>query len=175
MTQVTGTIKPKVQEKVRPKQFVMIKNAIGGLVVPLEAHDYSTPRRRIVFKFNQERHYIPVKWAVGTFVTDEAMKQMEKGYFTYENLEVLIEMAEEMGYYVPDSIKEPKVTLKEMQKALKDADMKELERITNVLTPKIKRDLIQTGQKMYDSLNMNVISFLEKKLQTSLKSISLDA
>ena len=172
MTQVTGTVKPRTQEK--PKQFVMIKNCEGGLVVPLEAHDYSTPRRRIVFKFNQERHYIPLKWAVGTFVTDEAMKQMEKGYFTYENLGVLIEMAEEMGYYVPDSIKEPKVTLKEMQKALKNSDIKELERITNVITPKIKRDLTQTAQKMYDSLNMNVITFLEEKLKTSLKPIKLD-
>ena len=174
MTQVTGTLKPRV-EKEKPKQFVMIKNCVGGLVVPLEAHDYSTPRRRIVFKFDQERHYIPLKWAVGTFVTDEAMKQMEKGYFTYENLGVLIEMAEEMGYYVPDPIKEPKVTLKEMRKALKDSDVKELERITNMLTPKIKRDLTETAQKMYDQLNMNVISFLESKLQVSLKSIRLDA
>ena len=172
MTQVTGTLKQK-QEK--PKQFVMVKNCEGGLVVPVEAHDFSTPRRRIVFKFNQDRHYVPVKWAIGVFVTPEASKQMEKGYFTFENLEVLIEMAEEMGYYVPDSIKEPKVTLKEMQKALKEGNIKELEKITNILTPKIKRDLIKVSQKMYDTLNVNVINFLEKKLQTSLKPVTLNA
>lgn len=174
MTQVTGTLKPKV-EATKPKQFVMIKNCEGGLVVPLEAYDFSTPRRRIAFKFNQDRQYIPVKWAVGVFVTPEATKQMEKGYFTFENLEVLIEMAEEMGYYVPDSIKEPKVTLKEIAKALRDSDIKELEKITSYLTPKIKRDLTKTAQKMYTTLNVSVIEFLEKKLQISLKPVSLDA
>ena len=174
MTQVTGTIRPKTQQE-RTKQFVMVKNCEGGLVVNLESFDYSAPQMRVVFKHDEDKHYIPLKWAVGTFLTNGAKKQMEKGYFTYENLEVLIEMAEEMGYHVPPSIKEPKVTLKEIQKALKNSDIKELERITNVLTPKIKRDLTQTAQKMYNSLNMKVISFLEKKLQVSLESIKLDA
>ena len=172
MTQVTGTLKPRTPEK--PKQFVMVKNCQGGLVVPLEAHDFSTPRRRIVFKFDQERQVIPLKWAVGVFVTDEAMKQMEKGYFTFENLQTLIEMAEEMGHFVPDPIKEPKVTLKEMQKALKNGNVKELEKITTIITPKIKRDLTKTVQKMYNSLNVTTIKFVEQKLGVSLEPVQLD-
>ena len=58
---VTGTItKPQTRE-VKPTQFVMIKNAVGGLTVTLEAHDFSAPARRIKFKFDQERNYIPAK------------------------------------------------------------------------------------------------------------------
>ena len=39
---VTGTIR-KTEEY--PKQFVMIKNAVGGLTVKTEAFDFSVPAR----------------------------------------------------------------------------------------------------------------------------------
>lgn len=183
---ITGTIKrleggqeiktevkqPQVQ-KVNPTQFVMIKNAEGALTVRLEPHDFSTPARNISFKFNQERNYIPAKFAIGVFVTPSAVHQMELGYFTFENLEVLIKMAEDMGYYVPDSIKSPKVSIKEIAKAIRSGEKQALENITKNLSTKVKSDIAATAQKMYDNLNINTIKFLEDKLKVSLKPVNL--
>lgn len=170
---VTGTItKPQTREG-KPTQFVMIKNAVGGLTVTLEAHDFSTPARPIKFKFNQERNYVQVKWAIGVFVTPSALKQMELGYFTFENLEKLIEMAEDLGYYVPDSIKEPKVTLKEIAHALRSGEKEQLNAITSNLTNKVRQDIITTAQKMYSILNQGTIDFIQSKLKVSLKPVDL--
>lgn len=197
MERVTGTIKPRQEEKelqfeqverqeekevvveppkpkVRPAHFKMVKNSEGSLAVTLEAHDFSTPPRTIIFKWDKYEQNIPIKWAVGTFVSDGALRQMEKGYFTFENLEVLIEMAEEMGHLVPDTIKEPKVTLKEITKALRNADMKAIDQITYYMTNKIRSDIVRVAKKLYSNLNMSVIQHLENKLNVSLAPINLD-
>lgn len=167
---VTGTIK-KIEEY--PKQFVMIKNAVGGLTVKTEAFDFSVPARNIVFKFDQDRNYLMTNYALGVFVTPSALKQMELGYFTFENLDTLIKMADEAGIYVPDSIKDPKVTLKDIAKALRSGEQVELDKLTKNLNRKIRNDIIVTAQKMYNNLQQGVISYLEKKLGVSLKPIDL--
>lgn len=167
---VTGTIK-KIEEY--PKQFVMIKNAVGGLTVKTEAFDFSVPARNIVFKFDQDRNYLMTNYALGVFVTPSALKQMELGYFTFENLDTLIKMADEAGIYVPDSIKDPKVTLKDIAKALRSGEQVELDKLTKNLNRKTRNDIIVTAQKMYNNLQQGVISHLEKKLGVSLKPIDL--
>jgi len=151
----------------------MIKNTEGGLTVVLEAYDFSVPARPIHFKHDQEKNYIPEKWAIGTFITPNAVRQMELGYFTFENLDVLIQKAEELGYYVPDSIKEPKVTLKEMKTALRSGDVKIVEKLVNGITGKNKTDLISLSRTMYSNLNQSVIEYLEKKLRVQLKPVDL--
>lgn len=98
---------------------------------------------------------------------------MELGYFTFENLDALIQMAEDLGYYVPDSIREPKVTIKEIAKALRSSDLEFLKKITTNAGNKIRNDLISTAQTMYSNLNQSVIQFLEKQLKVSLKPVDL--
>lgn len=167
---VTGTIR-KTDEY--PKQFVMIKNAVGGLTVKTEAFDFSVPARNIVFKFDQDRNYLMTNYALGVFVTPSALKQMELGYFTFENLDTLIKMAEDAGIYVPDSIKDPRLTLKEIAKILRGGRKEELEKLTQGLTRKTRNDIVVTAQKMYDSLQQGTVGFLEKALGLSLKPIDL--
>ena len=59
--------------------------------------------------------------------------------------------------------------------ALQKGDEKGLERITNVLTTKTRQDIISVAQKIYDTLSISTVQFLEKKLRTSLKPVNLDA
>ena len=158
-----------------PKQFVMIKNATGGLTVRTEAYDFSVPARDIVFKFDQERNYVNTVYALGVFITPSALKQMELGYFTFENLQTLIKMADNLGIYVPDSIKEPQVTLKDIAKALRNGEIADLDKLTQGMTKKVRGDIIATAQKMYPSLQQGTISYLEKKLGISLKPVNLSA
>lgn len=172
---VTGTINSKINKPVSEprKQFVMLKNTAGGLTVYLESYDFSVPGRPIHFKHDQEKNYIPVKWAIGTFITPSAVKQMELGYFTFENLDELIKQAEDLGYYVPDSIKEPKVTLKEMKTALRSGDVKAVEKLVLNISGKSKTDLIALARVMYNNLNQSVIGYLEKKLRVQLNPVNL--
>jgi len=173
---VTGYVNTNVKNEVKkPTQFAMIKNVQGALAVGLEAHDFSTPKRVFHFKFNQDRKYVPVKWALGTFVTDSALRQMQLGFFTFENLQELIEMAEEAGYYVPDSIKDPKIAIKDIRKMLKDNDVDKLKTITLNISRKVRNDLITTAKSMHDRLNNQTIKFLEKELNISLQAVDLDA
>lgn len=173
---VTGYVNTNVKKEVKKRtQFTMLKNVEGALAVNLEAHDFSTPPRRIHFKFNEERKYIPVKWALGTFVTDDAIKQMEMGLFTFDNLQELITMAEDEGYYVPDSIKEPKIDIKDIRKALKSNDLKSLETFMVNMTTKTRDDIIDAAKAMYNRLNNDTITLLQEQLRTSLKPIDLDA
>ena len=171
---VTGTIKSQGEKQ--PKsitQFAMIKNFVGGMAVTVEAYDFSAPARTLHFNFNQEKMYLPAKWALGVFVTPGALGQMEKGYFTFENLDELIKQAEDLGYYVPDSIKEPKVTLKEMKTALRSGDVKTVEKLVKNISGKNKTDLISLARAMYNNLNQSVIGYLEKELRVQLKPVNL--
>jgi len=151
----------------------MVNNYAGALGVRLESEDFSTPARTILFKHDQDEKIIPLKWAIGVFVSDGALNQMEKGYFTFKEIKEFIEMAEKMGHYVPDSIKEPKISLKEMKMALRKGNMKEIKRFMPLLTNRAKADLIATAQGLYGNLNMEVISLLENELKVSLKTIDL--
>jgi len=173
---VTGHVNTQTQvKKPNSNSFVMIKNVEGALAVNLEAHDFSTPARTIYFRFNQERQQIPLKWAVGTFVSTSALQQMENGYFTFENLEELVKVAEEMGYFVPDSIKEPKVDIKQIRTAVTKGDNKMLEKIILNMSTKTRADILSIARKNYGKLNNSTVEFLEKQLGVSIKPVDLSA
>ena len=172
---VTGHVNTQVVQKKAPTSFTMIKNVEGALAVNLEAHDFSTPARTIHFRFNQDAQQIPLKWAVGTFVSTSALQQMETGYFTFENLAELIKVAEEMGYFVPDSIKEPQVNIKDIRKALLGDDRKALEKLMLNMSTKTRGDILSIARSLYSKLNTGTIEYLESKLAVSLKPVDLSA
>lgn len=156
-----------------PKQFVLKKNVSGGLAVVLEAHDFSVPARKVVFNFNENINYVTTKYALGVFVTPSALRQLEKGYFTFEKLDTLIKMAEELGYYVPDSIKDPQLTLYQIADALRSGKKEDLDAITTNLSTKVRADIIAAAHEMYTVLQQGTIAYLEKKLRVSLKPVNL--
>lgn len=167
---VTGTIKPRVED---PKQFVLVKNCVGSITVVLEAHDFAVPARRIRLKHNQEKAYIMTRHALGVFVTPDALQQMEDGYFTFENLDTLIKMAEEKGYYVPDSIKEPQVSIKEIADILREGNEAKVKKLVESLNSKLVNDITSAGRDLYPRLNQITISILEDALKTSLAPVDL--
>ena len=171
----------KVEEKVevakprpKPSSVPMIKNYRGGLMVELEPYDFSAPARKIRFKFDKERQYVPIKWAIGVFVTESALRQLELGYFTFEDLGLIIEMAEEEGLYVPDSIKEPKLTSKEMKQLLLEGNVDKIKQKMINATPNKIGDLISIARKLIKRLNYSVIQFLEKEYKVSLETVDLN-
>jgi hypothetical protein len=158
-----------------PTQFQMVKNFMGGMSIRLEPHDFSGPSRKVKFRHDVDTQYVPAKYALGVFVSDENSRLMERGYFTFANLSTLIEMAEELGYYIPDSIKNPKMTIKEIRNLLKKADESEIEKALLNATKKTIEDFIAVAKKMYTSLNISTVKYIEKKYKISLAPIDLNA
>jgi hypothetical protein len=144
------------QEEVKefPKTFVMNKNCRGYLTVVLDTFDYSAPSRELMFSFDQDTMYVPWKWALGVFVTRSAEKMMVNGFFTFEKLELLIEMAEYEGLFVSDSIKQPKVTTKELRKLVMKNDVDGLKQKMFNANSKTINDLVGLAKKAYDKLNI---------------------
>lgn len=175
---VEVAVEEKVEEMAKPKpkrqNFKMIKIFPGAIGVVLEAYDFSTPARHFSFPYDMDYKVIPVKWAVGTFVSDSALRQMELGQFTFENLDELIEMAEELGQYVPDSIKEPKITTKEIKMAVKSNDLKQVEALYSRLNPTTRQTLLAVGRKFYKGLKVEIINSIQTFLGVSLQTVNLD-
>jgi hypothetical protein len=169
------TRQEKQDKKAYPKQFKMVKNFRGSFSTVLEPYDYSAPARKVSFVHSDESQMVPAKYALGAFVNNIAMKQMEKGYFTFENLEILLQMAEEEGLMVPDSLFKQKVyTFREIKEILASGDVSKVEKLVTNASPKTLSDTKSFAIKMYGGLNMSVIAFLEKFFKVHLAPISLD-
>jgi len=162
------------EERKMPNSFIMVKNHRGGLSVMLEPYDFSAPARKIRFKYNQDVNHVPTKWALGVFITQESLSMMERGYFFFENLELLIQMAEDAGLYVPDSIKEPKVTLKELKILVLNNDIKSIEQKMFNANKNLIGDLVEIARKNIDRINVATVNFIEKKYNVTLKPINLN-
>ena len=176
---IRKTEKSALEEKetIRPTQinsFVMVKNYRGGFGVTLEPWDFSSPGRPIRFKHDQEKLHVPTKWALGVFVTPSAIKNMEEGYFTFEDLHVLIKMAEDLGLYVPDSIKEPKVNLKDLKNALLKNNLTEVKKLMMNATKKLIADFTTLARRHFQELSVAMVSYIEATYKVSLKPINLD-
>lgn len=139
-----------------------------------DAYDFSAPARKIRFDYDQDTTHVPTKWALGVFVTHNALKVMEKGYFYFENLELLIKMAEDAGIYVPDSIKEPKTTLKELKNLVLTNDVKSIEQKMFNADKKLIGDLVEIARKNIDRISVATADFIEKKYNVVLKPINLN-
>ncbi len=168
---------PVIQEEMENKKitsFVMLKNYNGSIAIDLEPWDFSSPARAIQFTFDQDYQHVPTKWALGVFVTPLAMKLMEEGYFTFENLSTLIKMAEDEGLYVPDSIKEPVIDLKELKKYLIKDNLAEVQKMMRNASRKLILDFVLIAKQNLNRLSMSMVQYIEKTYRVSLDTISLN-
>ncbi len=178
-TKATEPVKTVVEEqkveapKKRPAQMELVKNFDGRLTVTLNAHDFSTPPINIKFDHLQEKRYVPAKYALGVFNTPGALKQFGKGYFTFSDMETLLEWAEELGYYVDEMVRERKITAREIKEALRAGDLKPMKEILELGDAKVLKDVVSHARKGYNELNVSMIKLIEGKLNVSLTPVDL--
>lgn len=79
--------------------FIFKKNVSGGLIFSLESYDFSLQRRTFDMPNGVNQLAIPEQYALGLFITDEAMNMYEMGYFTIENFDALKEAAQKVGLF----------------------------------------------------------------------------
>lgn len=175
MTQFVRKEQEQAEEvKEYPRNFTMVKNYRGTISVFLEPFDLSAPGRLIIIKHDKQFQVVPTKWALGVFTTDGATTQLEKGYITFENFDLLIELAESEGLYVPDSIKNPKVTIKQMEKLLLKNDIENIDKLLERATKKTILDFIATAKDLKSRLNYATVTYIKNKFNVTLDDINLD-
>lgn len=163
-----------VQKKPRPASIEMIKNYRGSYSVMIDPYDFSMPAKRFSFRHDVHSQRIPLKFALGVFITNEASRALEKGLFTFRDLQDLILMAEEEGIYVPDSIKEPKILSKDLKNLLIKNDVQAIEKLMFNASKNNISNLIDQAKKNLDKLNLSTIEYIEKNYKVSLRPIKLD-
>lgn len=177
------TVEPEAQEAIQApvatqsapiNSFVMVKNYRGGFGVSLEPWDFSAPARLIRFKFDQDKQHVPTKWALGIFVTPLAIKLLEEGYYTFENLHVLIKMAEDLGLYVPDSIKEPKINLRDLKNALLKNDLAAVKKYMMNASQKLSADFVALARQNFEQLSVAMVTYIQSTFKVSLEEINLN-
>jgi hypothetical protein len=101
---------------------------------------------------------------------------MEKGYFTFENLEELIEMAESEGYglYVPDSIKSPKIMIKDMRQTLARNDIDAIKKLMIGASKQNIADFVSEARKLINKLTVSTVSYIERTYKVSLAEIKIN-
>ena len=168
------TLKDGEATKIYPQNFTMVKNYRGGISVFLEPFDLSAPGRTISMRYDKEFQVVPTKWALGVFTTDGALNQLDKGYIAFKDLDLLIELAESEGLYVPDSIKDPKITIKEMRKALIKNDLSVIKTLMGNANGKLIRDFVGAARAVREKLNYGTINYIKETYSAILDDVDLD-
>ena len=135
---------------------------------------FLAPTRTIRMNWNENLHYLPADWALGVFVTPSALRQLEKGYFTFENLDILIEMAEEKGFFVPEAIKKPKINAHDIKKVLLTNDIEALKRLMLNANSVNISDLVAVARAVLPRLTNNLVDYIESTYKIRLEVVNLD-
>lgn len=174
---MTQFVKKELAEELQkeyPRNFTIVKNRRGGLAFQLQPFDYSAPERLIFMKWDKEFEVLPTKWILGIFTNEGPLRQLERGYFTVQNLDLLIELAESEGLYVPDSIKEPKITIKQMEKALIKGDIALIKTLMALATKKDIQDFVDAARRVITRMNYETVAWVQNTYKVSLATINLD-
>lgn len=162
------------ETKTFPNHFMLVNNYKGSLLVEIDSYDFSRPTRSFKLRHNVPKLAIPTNYALGIFITPGALRLMERGYYVIENVETLIKMAEDKGFYVPDSIKNRKYTLEDFKNLLIKGDIKEMEKQLTQATRKTARDVIALAREVYSKLSVQMVQLIEQRYKVVLSPINLN-
>lgn len=165
---------PEKDKKKERTFFKMIKTIDGHLVVEVDYNDFSGPKTRLDFKWNEPHKIIPVKLALGVFVTGDALNMMRKGLFTFEDVDILVEMAEDLGYYIPEDLFKYKYSDKDIRTILVTNRIEEVEKLFINADATVKRNILSAANVVFKELTHSTISFLEEKLGVAVNPINWD-
>ena len=92
-----------------PRTFTFVKNVKGWLYIDLETFDMMGARKTFIFGPTVDKLVIPYPYALGLFVTQDAMDMFQNGFFLIENVNELYKAAVEQGFVARNE--KPEITL----------------------------------------------------------------
>lgn len=142
------------------KNFTFIKNVKGGLTITLHSYDMMLPKRNFTIAHNVDRVSIPEQYALGFFVSEEAIRQYEQGLFTIENYDELEKMSQTVGLFT--NIESSVVYSKEdIATYLKEHNAEKIDEIISRGTYVEMTNLMMIAREQLESLPKNIIEKIE--------------
>lgn len=143
------------------RNFTLVKNIGGMLVVRLESYDFTLPAKEFIVNHGVDRISIPYPYALGIFVSPGAKKMFEEGDFKIVEEAELLKAAESEGL-VSSSQKPDKVyTKEEVQAAITKNDAKKIDAMIKSGNPVVIANIITCAQAFYEHMSQDVVRLIE--------------
>lgn len=150
------------------RNYTFVKNIKGGLTVTLDSWNMQLPTRDFRFIGSVEQLAIPEEYALGLFVSNDALAMLERGYFTVSNFNELQRKAKEIGLFA-DIIDNDIYTAKDIEKIIVKQDAK---KIAEIIQRNIRVEidnLITIAREHFDELPSNIVTQIEDACGAELR------
>lgn len=150
------------------RNYTFVKNVKGGLTVTLDSWNMQLPTRDFRFIGSVEQLAIPEEYALGLFVSNDALAMLERGYFTVSNFNELQRKAKEIGLFA-DIIDSDIYTAKDIEKIIVKQDAK---KIAEIIQRNIRVEidnLITIAREHFDELPSNIVTQIEDACGAELR------
>lgn len=149
------------------KSYTFVKNIAGQLRIRLESYNMQNARQDFVIPAGVEKVIVPYQYALGLFVTPEATKQYQLGYFIVEDIDSLIEEASSLGLVAKKE--EGVLTIKAVAELLQKNDSDKIEALIKRKNPVELANLFTLVRENYDKIPSGVLSKIETLCGVELK------
>lgn len=150
------------------KNFTFIKNVKGGLSITLSSYDMMLPERVFTIPYNADRIAIPEQYALGLFISGDALNAYKSGFFRVENMEELEKAASVVGFFT-ESINNDILSKEEIEKILTSGDSNKLEEVFARCNYVEMNSIITIAREKIDTLSKNIIDKIENACGVELE------
>lgn len=142
------------------KAYTFVKNVAGQLRISLESYNMQNARQDFVMPAGVDRVIVPYQYALGLFVTPQAMHQLKLGYFIVEDIDSLIEDAQSYGL-VASKAEKPALTIKEVATLLQENQIDKIESLIQRRNPVELANLFTLVRENYDKVPAGILTKIE--------------
>lgn len=150
------------------KNFTFIKNVKGGLSIKLSSYDMMLPERVFTIPYNVDRIAIPEQYALGLFISEDALNAYKGGSFKVENMEELEKAASMVGFFA-EPVEVSTLSKEELQEVITKGDLSKLDEIIDRQNYVEFTNMIVIARENIDSLQKNVIDKIEQACGVELE------
>lgn len=150
------------------RTYTFVKNIKGSLAINLESYDMAAPVKKFVIPFNVSKIVVPYRYALGLFVSPDALTQYKLGCFTVDDKDSLIKDAIEKGLCAGEDYPEIN-SMVEIEKAVKGNKVAKIREIITNGTRVEKDNLIALAKEHVGTLTTVCKNLIEQNCGVELE------
>jgi hypothetical protein len=151
-----------------PRTFTFVKNVKGWLYIDLETYDMMGAPKTFVFGPTVDKVVIPYPYALGLFVSQDAMNMYKRGFFTIESVNDLYKAAVEQGFVARDE--KPEITLLvDIENAIKNNKVRALKEILKDANAIVINNVLFCARENFDGLNNEMVELIQDATGVDLR------
>jgi hypothetical protein len=153
-----------------PRTFTFVKNVKGWLYIELDTFDMMGVRKTFVFGPTVDKLVIPYPYALGLFVSSEALDMFRAGMFTIENVNELYKAGVEQGFVAREE--KPEITLLvDVENAIKGNKVKALKTFIEKghQDPILVDNVLACAREHFDGLSNEMVDLIQEATGVDLR------